>query len=200
MAKRRKAARTAHKPQEERPRVDMVSLMIAAVALAVFVLFFFPWLTGDENLSGLDVASRNLAITEDFPSGVVFILPLVAGSILFQYYRRVRDAVRPRRRLATLLTLIVGLIATGLWVRTYTIKATDFLNDQPPPPTSLDDVLDPGFSAEDRPLPPQQEPYTTGDVLREQFTTELWLHLALGASLLILPFLDTRPPADPPEY
>lgn len=195
MSKKRRRSATRQKPEPKKP-LDLLSLIIAAVALTVLALFFFPWLDTDEYLSGLDVASRNLQVTENFPSGIVFILPLVVGSILFQYYRRVRDDVRPRRRFATISMLVVGLIATGLWIRAYTLNATDMLNALATGIPELPE--DPAFPTDSVEVEP--EPYTTGDILREQFTIELWLHLALAASLLVLPYLDPRPPADPPEY
>jgi hypothetical protein len=162
--------------------------MIAAVALTVVVLFFFPWLEGTNNLTGLDIATQNLILTEQYPSGVLFILPLVAGSILYQYYRRIRQAVRPRRRLTTSMMLIIGLSATILWLRTYAVNARDQLNDNL--------LL---FSVTNAEEEIRTEPYTIGEVLSEQVRFELWLHLAMGTALLVLPFVDPRPPADPPE-
>lgn len=194
MSKRRtnKSAVRAN-PTAPKARLNSLSLIIAATALAVIVLFIFPWLNAEEPLSGLDIASRNLQITENFPSGIVFILPLVVGSMLFQYYRRIWDTVRPRRREVTALMLLVGLIATGLWIRIYTIKATEFLNSE----TYVEvEDLPPAATPEEA-LPTKV--YTTGEVLREQFTPELWLHVALSAALLVLPFIDPRPSAETPE-
>ncbi len=197
MTKKRRRTATRRKP-EPKPPLDLLSLMIAAVALTVLVLFFFPWLQSEEEpLSGLDVASRNLEVTKDFPSGIVFILPLVVVSMLFQYYRRVRDTVRPRRRFATISMLVVGLIATLLWVRNYTLNATDRLNEQAAAAQFGDLPDDPRFETDT--VSSEPETYSTGDVLRDQFTFELWLHLALSMSLLVLPYLDTREPDEPPE-
>ncbi len=194
-------ARKTRKP-EPKPQVDILSLMIAAVALTVLVLFLFPWLQGDEALSGLDVGSRNLVLTEDFPAGIVFILPLVTGSVLIQYYRRVRDTMRPRRRSVTAAMLIIGLVCTILWVRIYTLNATESLNtDLVTQSESPDDLsVDPDATSSAPPVAvTQQEPYTTGEVLQDRFTFELWLHLALGMALVVLPFLDPRPEVDPPN-
>lgn len=195
--------------RQEAAQLNILGLIISAVALAVLVLFFVPWIKGvdgGDSLSGLDVASRTIAITEDFPGGIVFILPLVVGSVLFQYYRRIKQSVRPRRRLSTFFMLIIGLITTVLWVRHYTINATEWLNEQSTvnaipsesdifPENRGDTPLD-DDSVE---TASSREAVTTGDVLREQFEIELWLHLALSASLLILPFLDDRPEAEAPQ-
>jgi hypothetical protein len=193
--------------QQEPTKINTLGLIISAVALSILVLFFVPWVQGaegGENLSGLDVASRTVAITDDFPGGVVFILPLVVGSILFQYYRRLKQSVRPRRRLSTLAMLIIGLIATGLWIRSYTINATELLNEQETIETVAPEIFTENQGNEptedtDTQTTTLREPVTTGDVLQEQFELELWLHLALSASLLILPFLDDRPEAESPQ-
>lgn len=189
----------AKRPQRSPRPIHTLSLIISAVALTVVVLFLLPWLRADEDLSGLDIASRNIAITEQFPEGVVFIIPLVVGSILFQYYRRVRDTVRPRRRLTTVLMLVIGLVATILWIRNYTLNATDYYNELAQSPITDELPIDPAFEVEQA-QQPDSELLSTGDVLRDDFTVELWLHLALAASLLFLPFLDNRPEAAPPQY
>ncbi|MCB9437741.1 MAG: hypothetical protein H6673_12265 [Anaerolineales bacterium] len=189
----------AKRLQRSSKPIHALSLIISAVALTVVVLFLFPWLQATEDLSGIDIASRNIAITEQFPEGVVFIIPLVAGSILVQYYRRVRNTVRPRRRLTTALMLSIGLVATILWVRNYTLNAVDIYNTLLQNPITDELPIDPAFEVEqvERPAP---ELLSMGDVLRDDFTVELWLHLALAASLLFLPFLDSRPEADPPQF
>lgn len=198
--KSRRKVTTRHEQTARFSKLHGLSLTISALALTVIVLFLFPWLQGDEALSGLDVASRNLQITENFPSGVVFIVPLVVASILYQYYRRVLEPQRPRRRGLTAVMLIIGLVATGLWIRLYTINATEFLN-QAEEAAALANTSLPTGNVDTPPsiAPPQTIPvHTTGEVLRERFTFELWLHLALAAALVFLPFLDTRPPVDPP--
>lgn len=183
--------------QSPRP-IHALSLVIAAVALTVIVLFLLPWLTADDSLSGLDIASRNIAITEQFPEGTIFIIPLVIGSLLLQYYRRVRDTVRPRRRFTTALMLLIGLVATVLWIRNYTLNATDYINELAQSPATNTLPIDPAFEVEQAERV-ATEPVSTGDILRDHFTVETWLHLALAAALLILPFLDTRPEAEPPQ-
>jgi hypothetical protein len=214
MAKRKtRSQRSAKKQpsttglQQEQTKFNTLGLIISAVALATLVLFVVPWVQGvdgGQNLSGLDVASRTVTVTDNFPGGIVFILPLVVASVLFQYYRRLKQPVRPRRRLSTLAMLIIGLIATGLWVRTYTINATELLNGQEPTETVLPEIFTENQS-NDTPEETEAEttaniePVTTGDILQDQFQLELWLHLALSASLLILPFLDDRPEAEPPQ-
>lgn len=188
------------KRSKQSPRsIHALSLLISAVALTTAVLFLFPWLKTSGNLSGFDIASRNITVTEGFPEGVVFIVPLVVASLLVQYYRRVRDTVRPRRRLTTALSLAIGVVATVLWIRNYTLNATDFYNEQARNLLIPADVpIDPAFevAVAERATP---ELLSTGDVLRQDFTVEFWLHLALATSLLILPFLDTRPEAAPPK-
>ena len=214
MAKRPTRSRRSAKKQPygkqshpEPTKINTLGLIISAVAVAVLVLFFVPWVKGvdgGQNLSGLDIASRTVSITEDFPGGVVFILPLVVTSVLFQYYRRLKQPVRPRRRRSTAAALIVGLIATGLWVRIYTINATEFLNEQQTIEATQPEIFaanEGDTSSEDTDTEAQTptiDPATTGTVLREQFELELWLHLFLAGALLILPFLDDRPEVEAP--
>ena len=190
--------------RSEKPRLDPLSMMICSVGvMLLFVFLFFPWLNVEQNLSGFDIASSS-AITlpqmEDsaIPNGIVFILPLVIGSILYQYFRRMWDVHRPHRRATTVGMLFIGIIAMILWVRAYTIQTTDYLN-----------LRDPELYFEqidrDNPAVPTIEidedgslrKYSTGDILSEQFTFEMWLYLALSTSLLILPWLDQRPEAEP---
>lgn len=216
MAKRTTRSRRSAKKQPstkqtqlEPTAINTLGLIISAVAVAVLVLFFVPWVKGvdgGQHLSGLDVASRTIAITDNFPGGVVFILPLVTGSVLFQYYRRLKQPVRPRRRLSTLAMLVVGLIATGLWIRVYAVNATEQLNEQAAAETLLPEVFtenqvgdDADTDDTDAEIISTREPVTTGDILRDQFELEIWLHLFLAASLLVLPFLDDRPEAEPPQ-
>lgn len=179
--------------------LDILSIMIVAVAAATVILFVVPWLTVESDLSGIDIASLapdRWPHMDGVSSGMLVILPLVTLSILYQYARRWRDEYRPRRRSTTVAMQLIGILVTAYWIRTYTVNTTDYLNLRDP------EILQPGS-----PYLPEVEftddgtrrEYSTGDILQEQFTVFMWLHLMLGISLLILPWLDQRPEDDPPE-
>lgn len=185
---------------DQQSRPDLLSIMIVVVASIAVLLFLLPWLTVETAMSGFDIAS----IAPDrwphmgtFPNGIVFILPLILTSISYQYFRRWRDTRRPRRRATTTAMLVVGLGGTLIWMYAYTINTTDYLNLRDPT------IMQPG-----NPNLPDVEfledgtrrQYSTSDILQEQFTVVLWLHLMLSMSLLILPWLDQRLPDDPPAY
>lgn len=168
-----------------KPRLHFLSLAISAIALAVVGLFLFgTWLeipndAGEiVHFSGYDIATLNLQVTENFPAGAMFILPIVAGAILFQHYRRVATPERPSRRGTNAAMLALGILVVGLWVRTYILNMTTALNQNDP------FVLD-----------GTQSPYTNGEVIREFFTVQIWLCLGLSVVLLIFPFFDKRPVA-----
>ncbi len=169
---------------ENKPRLHFLSLAIAAIGLAVVGLFVFGvWLEtpGENNetdsFTGFDIAARNVNFTEDFPSGIMFILPIVAGAMTFQFYRRIATPERPGSRVNNSLMLILGIVVVLLWMRTYTLNVTDALNESP--------FVTSGEHA----------PYTNGDIIRDFFTSEIWLCLALSVILLILPYFDKRPAA-----
>ncbi len=186
--------------RDKQSRPDPLSIMIVAVASTTVLLFFMPWLTVEAAMSGIDIASiaaERWPHMGTFPNGVVFILPLVVLSVAYQYFRRWRDDKRPRRRATTTAMLVIGIVATIIWLRANTINTTDYLNLRDPSilqPTNPN-LPDIAFNADGT-----RRQYTTGDILREQFTIELWLHLMLAISLLILPWLDPRPEDDPPAY
>ncbi|MBI5929133.1 MAG: hypothetical protein HY862_07490 [Chloroflexi bacterium] len=166
------------------PRLHFLSLAIAAIGLAVVGLFIFgTWLEtpSDDNtmdrFTGYALASKNVNFTENFPSGAMFILPVVVGAMSFQHYRRIATPERPGSRVNNALMLTLGLIVVLLWMRTYTLNVTDALNESP--------LVTSG----------EQSAYTHTDIIRDFFTVELWLCLALSVILLILPFLDKRPAA-----
>lgn len=146
-------------------------------------LFLFgAWLEapGEDGLvsfSGYEIAAQNVNFTEDFPSGAMFILPVVAAAIAFQYYRRVGTPERPGSRLNNASMLLLGIVVVLWWMRTYTVNVTDALNESP--------LVTSG----------EYERFTNGDILRDFFTSELWLCLGLSVLLLILPFFDKRPAA-----
>ncbi|MCQ3932113.1 MAG: hypothetical protein DPW16_16805 [Chloroflexi bacterium] len=169
---------------ENKPRLHFLSLAIAAIGLAVVGLFVLGvWLEtpGENNetdsFTGFDLAARNVNFTEDFPSGIMFILPIVVGAMTFQFYRRIATPERPGSRVNNALMLLLGIVVVLLWMRTYTLNVTDALNE------SL--FVTSGEHA----------PYTNGDIIRDFFTSEIWLCLALSVILLILPFFDKRPAA-----
>ena len=73
--------------------------------------------------------------------------------------------------------LLLGMVVVLLWARTYTLNVTDALNE------SLFVISG------------EHAPYTNGDIIRDFFTSEIWLCLALSVILLILPYFDKRPVA-----
>ncbi|PJF43675.1 MAG: hypothetical protein CUN55_07855 [Phototrophicales bacterium] len=173
--------------------------MIVSVASTTVLLFFFPWLNVESNLSGFDIASittERWPHMRTFPNGIVFILPLVVISIAYQYFRRWRDDKRPRRRATTTAMLAIGLAATAIWIRAYTLNTTDYLNLRSPTIVQPTNPNLPDVEIIDG----KRRQYTTSDILSEQFTVAMWLHVMLGASLLFLPWLDQRPPDEPPVY
>lgn len=191
--------------QTEKPRLDPLSLIICAVVIMLLLVFaFIPWLNVEQNMSGFDIAASTTITFPQmeeavFPNGVVFILPLVLGSILVQYFRRMWDQYRPRRRLTTVSMLLVGIVTTALWVRSYTVQTTDYLNLNDPAlyfeQVNQNNALPVIEVDEDGKL----RKYSRSEVLNEQFRFEMWLYLALSTSLLILPWLDQRPESPAPE-
>lgn len=169
--------------KQSRSHLHYLSLAIAAIALTVLVLFFFPWIDdpaseGERVLTGLEIAVQSTILTaEDFPSGVLFIVPLLAAGFLWEYYRKVKSPYRPRRRRSFAGMMIIGIGAVVLWGRAFAQAASDCLQD--------------GSCV---PLTPEQASYTPQDVILNLYTTNLWLYVGLSLLLLVLPFWDMRPP------
>jgi uncharacterized membrane protein len=196
--------------RDETPRrLDPISLMISTVSITVLTLFlFFPWLNVEAQMTGLDIVSADVTSSgvsrlphmEDalIPNGIVIVLPLVQASILFQYIRRMFSTERPRRRPTTVGAVLVGVLVTLGWMWSYTVETTDLFNlsDREDQQILLENV-------DNESLPRPQEGfsgYTSGEVVNEQFTVEFWLYVMLNCALLVLPWLDQRLEAPPPNY
>ena len=179
---------TSQPTTEQSAPFSYLSLAIAAIALTVIVLFFFPWIddpdsNGQRVLSGINVAVQSTLLTEqDFPSGILFIMPLVAAGYLWEYYRKVRSPYRPRRRLSYAGMTIIGIGAVLIWGQNFAQAASDCLQN-----------------GECAPLTAEQATYTAEDVIRNLFALNIWLYLGLSLLLLGLPFWDQRPEEPKPD-
>jgi len=173
---------TSETESNQKKSLNYLSLSIAAIALTVIVIFFFPWIddpdsNGERILTGIDVAVQSTLLTEDdFPSGILFIMPLVAVGFLWEYYRKIRSQYRPRRRLSYAGMTIIGIICVLIWGQNFAQAASDCFQN-----------------GECAPLTPEQATYTAEDVIRKFYDINLWIYLGLSLLLLVLPFWDQRP-------
>lgn len=173
---------------KEKHPFHYLSFVISAVAVTVIFLFMMPWLVvptsdGERALAGIDVAVQSTLLTdEEFTSGLLFILPLVALGFLWEHYRKLRSGYRPRRRLSYAGLTAIGLIVFVLWIRLYALAASDCLQ-----------------SGECVALKPEQASFSAEDVVRNLFTTNIWIYAGLSLLLLVLPFWDTRPAEPRPD-
>lgn len=162
--------------------LNYLSLAIAAIALTIIFLFFLPWINdpasdGERVLAGIDVAVQSTLLTEDdIPSGILFIIPLVAGAILYQNLRRLSSPYRPSRRITNAGMLVIGIAALLVWAWNFANAASDCFQ-------SGDCIA----------LTEEQVTYTPEDVIRNLYDTNLWIYLGLSLLSLLLPFWDTRP-------
>jgi hypothetical protein len=165
-----------------------LSLAISAIALAVIVVFLFPWIddpdsNGERVLTGIDVAIQSTLLTdEEFPAGILFIMPLVAAGYIWEYYRKIRSPYRPRRRRSYAGMTIIGIASVLVWGRAFAVAASDCLQ-----------------SGECIPLTPEQATYTAEDVVRNLYALNFWVFLGLTLLLLVLPFWDQRPEEPKPD-
>lgn len=172
----------------EEASLHHLSLIIVGVAMVVFVLFFFAWLSeandaGEtQSVAGITIATGNVQPTRNFPSGLLFLVPFISGSMVYQYGKRLYEGVRPRRRLESALMILTTLMVVLIWVRLYAINVAD----NPPEPSPFDLG--------------EQVTYTRAEVLREIVTRAFWVQTFCLVLLVALPFFDRRPEAPPPKY
>lgn len=158
------------------------------MAVVVFLLYFFAWIeeetdSGEKRfVGGIAITTQNVEPTRNFPTPLLFVIPYVTGSIIYQYGIRLRQSVRPRRRLESAMMVSTALIILSFWLRLYVVNAAERGQDQDPfTPTPL-------------------VTYTREEILQDVITPYFWV-MVVGLVLLILvPFLDRRPVAPPPDY
>jgi hypothetical protein len=161
---------------------------MVVVALTTIILFLFAWIEEEndegelQSVAGITIAMQNVAPTEDFPSPLLLTVPLVAGSMIYQYGKRVRHDARPRRRLESATMILTGIFVMVLWLRVYTNNVVTN--------TPEADV----FSGI------QPISYTREEVLQELITPYYWLTLVGLFLLMVLPWFDWRRLDDPPAY
>jgi hypothetical protein len=176
---------TATTTNNPRKRIHVLSLVISAVALTIIALFLMPWVndknTGNKDriLAGIDVSAGSTFLTEDkFPSGLLFISPLVAVGFIYEYYRKVRSPLRPRRRLNYAFMTLIGIGAFLIWAWLFADAASDCFR---------------AGQSQCQALIPEQANYSAQDVIVNFYTFYLWLYLGLNLLLVALPFWDSRP-------
>jgi hypothetical protein len=166
-------------------KINFLSLAIAAIAITVISLFFMPWVEdpaseGERVLTGVDVAVQSTFLTDELiPSGILWIIPLVAFGLLYQNLRRISSLYRPRQRLTFAGSMIIGIAAFAIWAIVFAGEAAACLRE----------------GVECAPLTPEQSTFTRQDIIEEFYTTNMQIYIALTLMLVVLPFWDRRPEA-----
>lgn len=174
---------------KNRSKINFLSLTNAAVAITVIFLFFMPWVNdpasdGERVLTGVDVAVQSTFLTDELiPSGILWIIPLVAFGLFYQNLRRVSSPYRPGQRLTFAGSMIIGVVAFFIWAVVFADEASACLRE----------------GVECAPLTPEQSTFTRQDIIEEFYTTNMQIYIALALILVVLPFWDRRPEAAKPD-